>query len=513
MAKSRTIGFFSLRVLEIARTMHEPSFAEIFTEYNRLYDSIPFDRFSGYVVEAFEMGYLKLGGAAVKGVDPIDRAVEIVAEGAKKGKRYSSYWTRIQPASILPGIESLKDELGVDLLRNANRDLFDALIRNQIYLLRLSGSIRLDIISLLNKTENDIAERIRRRLSSSDPRSLLGTNRLKLLEQSIRAIRNETWDKIDDKWVQELVDLAKSEVASAAGIMKTVSPAVLELVIPPASQLRDIVKTNPFEGKTLKQWASTIREQDIQRMLDQIRIGLAQGESSDAIARRIVGTARLNGSDGVTEITRRNAAAITRTAVNSIASAARDALYAENSDILARERYVATLDARTTPICRALDGKLFDLGKGPRPPLHFNCRSLRVPYFDGEAIGERPARAFTQKQMLREFAEAEGINAPAKRDGLPHGYKTLYDTYARRRMRELTSIVPGNETYQSWLSRQSATFQDDVLGPTRGRLFRRGGLILERFNDTDGSLLSLSDLARSHRSAFRAAGLDPEDFI
>ena len=42
---------------------------------------------------------------------------------------------------------------------------------------------------------------------------------------------------------------------------------------------------------------------------------------------------------------------------------------------------------------------------------------------------------------------------------------------------------------QGWLGRQSAAFQDDVLGRTRGLLFRKGGLRLDRFVNRAGDEL------------------------
>lgn len=59
---------------------------------------------------------------------------------------------------------------------------------------------------------------------------------------------------------------------------------------------------------------------------------------------------------------------------------------------------VATLDSRTSDICRSLDGKHFpmkDFQAGvTAPPFHVYCRSTTVPYFDEDFgdIGERAAR-------------------------------------------------------------------------------------------------------------------------
>ena len=59
------------------------------------------------------------------------------------------------------------------------------------------------------------------------------------------------------------------------------------------------------------------------------------------------------------------------------------------------QEFVATLDHRTSDICQAMDGKVFktsELQIGVNaPPLHCRCRSVLVPYFEGN-ITERAAR-------------------------------------------------------------------------------------------------------------------------
>lgn len=146
------------------------------------------------------------------------------------------------------------------------------------------------------------------------------------------------------------------------------------------------------------------------------------------------------------------------------------------------------------------------------PPLHFGCRSLRVPVLDQEAVSRRPAKASTERGLLREYARREGLEAPTRRVDLPRGHKGTFDQYARRRVRELTGQVDPGTTYQTWLQRQSAEFQDDVLGTTRARLFRQGGLKLDRFVNRAGDEIPLAELARRDADAFRAAGLDPDNF-
>jgi SPP1 gp7 family putative phage head morphogenesis protein len=226
-----------------------------------------------------------------------------------------------------------------------------------------------------------------------------------------------------------------------------------------------------------------------------------------------VGTVRQRGTNGVTEITRRNAAAITRTAVNSISNAARSQLFVANKNLFRFEVYTATLDSRTTRICSSLDGHRFPVGEGRFPPLHFNCRSIRVAILDNDLLGDRPMKAITQKQLLRRYADQAGISPTATRAGLPRGHKGAFDQFARGEVRKMTGFTPAEVNYQQWLTRQSTEFVDDVLGPTRSLLFRKGDLKLDRFVNRAGDELNLRELAQKNRSAFTAAGLDPEQFL
>lgn len=64
--------------------------------------------------------------------------------------------------------------------------------------------------------------------------------------------------------------------------------------------------------------------------------------------------------------------------------------------------YLATLDTRTSQICRDMDGKTFKLSEKVvwlnYPPLHCRCRSTTAPYFeDEEFYGKRIARDYEGK--------------------------------------------------------------------------------------------------------------------
>lgn len=396
---------------------------------------------------------------------------------------------------------------------DANTEFLDALVRHQIYLMRYSGSLRDQLLKILVATENDIEAAIMNRLAAAKGFDTQSASRLRVLQGMIQRIRDPAWNEITDTWFQHLNELAKKETQFTSGALQTVAPVVVDTVLPTVSQLKAIVKSKPFEGQVLGDWASEIQRRDLSMIMKQIQVGMVQNETNAQIASRVVGTQAMAYSDGVTEMTRRNVEAITRTAVNFVSNAARAEFIQQNSDIFSEEQFVATLDARTTPICRANDGKRFPIGSGPIPPLHFGCRSTRVAVIDGAVLGERPMKPFTEKQLVQEYsANKDFADEVTTRDDLPHGHKGSFDDFKRQRVRELTGTVPSDVTYQTFLERQSNSFQDDVLGKTRAILFRKGDVKLDRFVNRKGDQINLHELMLKNRQAFVDAGLNPTDF-
>lgn len=385
---------------------------------------------------------------------------------------------------------------------------FDAIIRHQVHLLRVAGSVRNEVLEILNDTEAEIRRLIQDGIGGQD--DFASADRV---NERVRRARRSAWAKVTSLWNERMKELASTEMQWVDGAVKTVSPVILDTKRVPLARVESLVNARPFEGRVLRQWASSVAQSDLARIQDTIRSGVAQGLPPREIARGVVGSARLRGTDGATQITRRNAEAITRSAVIHYSAQARRLWSEANRDLVERELYVATLDSRTTPICRALDGEIFEVGKGQYPPVHFNCRSARTMILSPEAVGQRPAKPSTQRQLLREYAAQNNIKAPRQRKNLPRGHKARFDQFARRRIRELTGTVPAKVTYRQWLKRQTKEFQNDVLGPTRAKLFREGGLDLDKFVDRQGKELNLKELVRVERQAFIDAGLDPGDYL
>lgn len=407
---------------------------------------------------------------------------------------------------------ALDPHIPISAAETANVLWFDGLLRHQIYLLRVSGTIRNQINALLNATEADMARKILSALAGDTKLSPARLRRANSLIKQLQALRASPWKEADKLWHEAMDELTLTEVRQAKKLLEAVVPVELDTTLPAPGRLNAIVRTVPFEGKILKGWASKIQADDISRIANEIRIGVVQGESAQKIARRVIGTAKLKGRDGVTQITRQNAEAITRTAVNHFGNQAREAYFFENQDIFSKEIYTATLDGRTTPVCRSLDGERFPVAEGPIPPLHFNCRSIRVAEIVEEAIGMRPAKPVVEKRILNTYTSKNQLGRVKFRADLPYGFKGDYDKFRSQTLRAMTGRVPAKVTYQTWLQTQSVTFQDDILGPTRGQLFRKGKITLKRFVNRTGENYTLAELADREAKAFIAAGLDPGDF-
>ena len=204
-----------------------------------------------------------------------------------------------------------------------------------------------------------------------------------------------------------------------------------------------------------------------------VRNGLLTGETTPSIAKRLIGSLQFGeeaktvgqiaaAGGQLTQVADNQIIALVRTSINQVANAASQQVYEGNQDITKKYRYIATLDTRTSAICRALDGKEFEYGKGPMPPQHFNCRSTTVPVIDYKALDIPPP---------------------------PEGKRASMD-----------GPVPGNETYGQWLAKQPRTTQADALGPGKVAYFNR---LANKYGPTD----AMAKLVRDDGSELTLAQL------
>jgi len=383
-------------------------------------------------------------------------------------------------------------------VQTSNEKILDRYIKHQTYLLRYAGGLRNEVLPALAKTETKLQSAILEWVSRADgDRTLTGTSGRKWqkdFEDVINGIRRPAWDEITLEMQSQMKELAVAEAATGAAVIQSAVPVTLGLALPPAAQLVAIVNSQPFQGRTLKGWMERTAQADVDRLLTATKIGITQGQTPTDVARSIVGSRVGQRGDAVARKAFRDTESVILTITNGIQNEAKQALYEANADIIKLEQYVATLDVRTTLECAANDGKIFERGKGPMPPLHFRCRSLRVPAINADALGNRGFDSATEKQLVNEYADANGLERVNKRADLPRGTKTKFDAFARKRRRQLVGQVPAQTNYNDWLKTQTPEFQDQVLGKARADMFRNGDISLDKFIARDGDTLTLDQL-------------------
>ncbi len=320
--------------------------------------------------------------------------------------------------------------------------LLNATIRNAVYLESLKADEvnqfaaflkRMDKALRLSLTENDLTTFSRTRMEKL----------LRAIEKTLNGIFNEYYDDL----AGHLIELSEYESEFESRNLDNTLDGLIETVIPAPEQVRAAVFNTPLSvrgpdgGKLLEPFIRDWMHTDTKRLTGIIRRGFFEGQTNFEIIQAIRGTKAARYTDGALNVVNRHAEAIVRTAVQHSASVARFETWKKNEDIIAGYRWVSTLDHRTSTICRSLDGEIFQVGKGPKPPVHIRCRSTTVAELASKY-------RFLSKGRTR-----------ASQDG----------------------PVSANLTYYEWLKQQSPDFQDDVLGPTRAKLFREGGLTATKF--------------------------------
>jgi hypothetical protein len=187
---------------------------------------------------------------------------------------------------------------------------------------------------------------------------------------------------------------------------------------------------------------------------------IQSGETLSQMAARMSG-GTINGEavPGFLKVTRQQSIALAHTAVTSVSKQDRLEAFRANSEVISAIQQVSTLDNRTTDICISYSDLTWDVNTlepighslpwAGGPPRHFNCRSVIVP------VVKSP-------QEL-------GVKTRAK---VPDEVRATMDGQA-----------PSSLTFTDWLKGKSPSFQDEVLGVKKAKLFREGKLVdLINFN-------------------------------
>lgn len=345
-------------------------------------------------------------------------------------------------------------------------------LRKQILLEGLKSAKVRDFLRVFDKLDTLVVDML---IAQRVPNlSDLTRGRLQALIGDLTNATGELFSKATSTFLNSLPEIAAYELEHEVKSLKSVaSPDTEAKVKTPFESAWEDAQARPVQaaGSLLADMVENWEAASVQRINDAVRLGHAQGVPTAEMVRRLLGSGRLNHQDGTTAISKRNAATVVRTAVQHVANSARALTWEQNSDLVLGYMFLATLDKRTSPVCRSLDQQHFLLGKGPMPPVHANCRSTTTP------------------DLGPEF---DFLRAGATRSG-EDGY------------------VNENLQYYDFLKQQDEAYQNAVLGFTRATLFRSGGLTSERFRelqlDKNYMPITLEEMRALEPKAFKRAGL------
>jgi hypothetical protein len=342
------------------------------------------------------------------------------------------------------------------------------------------------LIALLNRVDSDLFAQLNEALENL-PAESFTVERLEQLLGSVRALNRQAYDAMQRELTGELRNLVEYEAGYQHQLFTSAIPAEVvaqvEIATVSVDQVYSAAVSRPFQGRLLSEWSQGIESGRMTRIRDEIRMGYVEGQTTSQIVQRIRGTRARGYSDSIIEIDRRHAESVVRTALSHTAGFTRDRFYSENGDLIKAVTWGATLDSRTSETCRIRDGKRYanDTHKpiGHQLPwlggpgrAHWGCRSVSVP-------------------VMKSYREL-GLDI---------------EEFTPSTRASMDGQVPADMTYGEWLKKQSATRQDDILGATRGKLFRDGGLPIERFATDKGKWLTLDELRQMDVEAFKRARL------
>lgn len=284
-------------------------------------------------------------------------------------------------------------------MANATDDLLDRVVRHQVLIEKFKTSELPKLIAQLNALDADLLAQ----LSKAEPASYAG-RRLAGMIAAVVAISDEAAARYAAALNGTLEAFGSYEsgwtVANLAQAMgaEVVVNAALNLITPDANMVKAAIYSRPLQGKLLKDWVSDLAAARRSRLAAAIRMAVIEQSTIGQLVQRIMGTKANDYRDGILNISRTGANALARTAVQHVSTEARKLSYDANQSVISEVQWVATLDGRTTPYCRAMDGKRFPLDSGPRPPAHINA--LAAGTMVVTASGEVPIESIRPGDMV-----------------------------------------------------------------------------------------------------------------
>tara|TARA_R110000796_G_scaffold148262_5_gene265120 strand:- start:406 stop:1407 length:1002 start_codon:yes stop_codon:yes gene_type:complete len=284
------------------------------------------------------------------------------------------------------------------------------------------------------------------------------TVRLDAIRRDIEFAIGQSLAKFNTDMIEDLLELGAQELAFVSSTIAVNSSVLLEAIA--FEKIKEAIMESPLN---LDLGTSRLT---LGQALEEFEVGQAKAIRQVIFDGTVTGQNLKEMASNVRDLSETRSKgqvdALTRTLSNHTTSQTRKEFAVEYNSIFDGEEWIAVLDSRTTLLCSGRDGTVYDVGMGPYPPAHWNCRSLRVPVI-----------------------------------------KSNFDDQGKQANRE---------NFDSWLRDQPKSFQAEFFGDkTKGKqkmdLFAKGELKLENFRDESGREYSIDELKLLYSDEARKANL------
>lgn len=374
-------------------------------------------------------------------------------------------------------------------MSNFSEELAGVLLAHMLDLFRFDSGERRRILKLLTAMQEEVILELNR-IDADSLGSLARVKRLNSVLKEIEGIIKNYYGEMAVSSTASLQEIARLELGFASSSVNQLAGVALfsEYKLTDVF-LKTLVSDVLIEGAPSKEWWARQATGTLERFKDQLRRGVALGESNSKLIERVMGrrtgrTQKVTLSSGkvveapiyqggVIETSKRNAASLVRSSVQAIANASRMEVYQANSDLILGYQALAVLDGRTSDICIARSGAVWDINGKPLagvdyvmpgpPPWHWNCRTLLIPVL----------------KSWQDISVDKIITAP------PGATQTSMD-----------GQVSADFNYETWLKTKGDVFARKVLGKTRYQWWKAGKLELKDLVDQYNRILTLEQLER-----------------
>jgi hypothetical protein len=345
---------------------------------------------------------------------------------------------------------------------SVDQKLHDAIIKYQLDLRRLEAGTRKNVLAILTKMQKEIVAS----LANEDSITAYSKARKNELLKQIKIVVNEYYAKAQGELQLNVDGLAKIQTQHVASMLADSIGINIAIALPTETAMVRLASNVLIEGGPMAEWWGKLASGTSFNLTNAIRQGAAQSETNAQIITRIIGKA---GQAGVLDISRRNAAALVHTSMQSIANDSREMFFEANADVIKEVQWFSALDGHVCPRCMALSGRKWKNSDAHEPvahtvpyrnpPIHWNDRCVLLP-------------------ITKTFKEM-GIDMPEVAPG-------------QRASRD--GPVDAQTTFEEFLNRQTKEQQDEQLGVGRAQLWRDGKITLAQLIDGTGRELTLAEL-------------------